>query len=351
MASYVGRTERQRELEKLYNKLCHRYSRYEVWQDMVVMIASAIANAVDKRFFNEREARYMRIVQKYTKDELNVFPEFFSHIVLGMEQHPDCDFLGELYMDLELGNKHAGQFFTPYDVCRMMASVTINDDLLKSQIKKHGWISINDCACGAGATLVAAANYLRTLGFNYQTQALFVAQDVDMTVALMCYIQLSLLGCAGYVVVGNTLTEPQTGNVLFGEDSSRCWYTPMFFSEVWSTRRAIAQAEAMFRAVATAFPEAAETQPIVNMDDAEAPVSVVPDPPSEPEQIIAEQKPPEAEHLPAELYQPTFKISTNKKNAGQLMFDFGYRPGVTEWQPEYEYMVYEGEVVEYRVGN
>ena len=323
MGSYVGRTERQRELEKLYNKLCYRYSRYEVWQDMVVMIACAIANAVDKRHFDKREEMYMRVVQKYTKEELNIFPEFFSHIVLGMEQNPDCDFLGELYMDLELGNKHTGQFFTPYDVCRVMAEVTINDDLLKEQIAKQGWISINDCACGAGATLVAAANILRCKGINYQMQALFVAQDVDATVALMCYIQLSLLGCAGYVVIGDTLTEPQTGNVLFGEDSSRCWFTPMYFHEVWSTRRAIAQMKAMFQAVATPLPEAAEAKPIVNMPDAEAAVNPDSSPSSDAKAEKAEQEPPEMEQLPAELYQPTFKISANKKNAGQLMFDFG----------------------------
>lgn len=323
MSSYIGRNERQRELEKLYNKLCHRYSRYEVWQDMVVMIACAIANAADKRYFDEREKMYMRVVQKYTKEELDVFPEFFTHIVLGMEENPDCDFLGELYMDLELGNKHAGQFFTPYCVCQMMAECSIDDAVLKEQLEKHGWISINDCACGAGATLVAAANSLRNRGINYQLHALFVAQDVDMTVALMCYIQFSLLGCAGYVVVGNTLTEPQTGNVLFGEESSRCWYTPMYFHEVWSTRRAIAQAEAMFRAVATAFPEAAAVQTSANMPDAESSGDPDSSPSSEAKAEKAEQKPPEAEQLPAELYEPTFKISTKKKNAGQLMFDFG----------------------------
>lgn len=323
MASYVGKTARQRELEKLYNKMCGRYSRYEVWQDMVVMVATAISNAVDKRYFDQREANYMRIAQKYSEDEIRVFPEFYTHIVLGMEENPDCDFLGELYMDLELGNKRAGQFFTPYGVCQAMAELTINENLLKEQIERQGWISINDCACGAGATLVAAANVLRAKGLNYQMQALFVAQDVDATVALMCYIQLSLLGCAGYVVIGNTLTEPQTGPVLFGEDSSRCWFTPMYFHQVWSTRRAIAQAEAMFRAVATAFPAKQEPKPVDNRPDAETAGINASGPTSEAEPVIAEQEPPKAEQLPAELYQPTFKISTKKKNAGQLMFDFG----------------------------
>lgn len=296
MASYVGHNERQRELEKLYGKLCHRYSRYEVWQDMVVMIATAIANAVDKRHFDEREAMYMRVVQKYTKDELAIFPEFFTHIVLGMEENPDCDFLGELYMGLELGNSHAGQFFTPYSVCRAMAECAVQENHLKEQLEREDWISINDPACGAGATLVAAANYLRSLKINYQQCALFVAQDVDMTVGLMCYIQLSLLGCAGYVIIGNTLTEPQTGPVLFGEESSRCWYTPMFFHPVWATRRAIAMAKSVFQRVATAIPEAPALSPTSSMPETATP----PEP-------------------PADTLSGIFTVSAKKKNTGQIM--------------------------------
>ena len=305
MSGYVGRNERQRELEKLYNRLCSRYSRFEVWQDMVVLIACAIANAADKRHFEEREKMYMRAIQKYTKEEQNIFPDFFTHIVLGMEENPDCDFLGELYMGLELGNNKAGQFFTPYDICRAMAQCTINEDMLKSQIEKNGWISINDPASGAGATLVAAANYLKSVGINYQMQALFVAQDIDMTVALMCYIQLSLLGCAGYVIIGNTLTEPATGNVLFGEESSRCWYTPMFFHDVWNTRRAIAIAKMMFQRVATAFPAAATDQATASMPSDEKPKGAHFNP---------------TRTNPSDPFVPALTMCADKKHAGQLMW-------------------------------
>src|SRR5699024_11833427 len=67
-----------------------------------------------------------------------------------------------------------------------------------------------DPACGAGALLVAFANECLRQKVNYQTSVLFVAQDIDFTVGLMCYIQLSLLGCAGYVVIGDTLVRPST---------------------------------------------------------------------------------------------------------------------------------------------
>ena len=59
---------------------------------------------------------------------------------------------------------------------------------------------------------------------------------------LMCYIQLSLLGCAGYVHIGNTLTDPMTGSILFGDGKSSTWYTPMYFSDAWRIRRALKSA-------------------------------------------------------------------------------------------------------------
>lgn len=55
----------------------------------------------------------------------------------------------------------------------------------------------------------------------------------------MCYIQLSLLGCAGYICVGNTITNPLTGTVLFPRENEgqEMWYMPMFHSDIWQWRK------------------------------------------------------------------------------------------------------------------
>ena len=164
----AGHNERQKALSELYSQLCYRFNRHEVWQDAIWMFACAISNSINLRHFDEREAAYMRIVQKYNEKELQVFPQLFGAIVNGIEEHPDCDFLGELYMELELGNKHSGQFFTPYHLCRTMARINITEDLIAAEMKRQGYISINDCACGAGALLIAAANRMKEMGFDYQ---------------------------------------------------------------------------------------------------------------------------------------------------------------------------------------
>lgn len=127
------------------------------------------------------------------------------------------------------------QIFTPYHVCELMAEITMEDVVEK--VKKDGYITLNDPCCGAGATLIAgihaARKRLEKANLNYQNHILVAAQDIDMVVALMCYIQLSLLGVAAYIKVGNSLTEPMTEN----NSLDNYWFTMMYFSDIWSMRR------------------------------------------------------------------------------------------------------------------
>ena len=131
-------------------------------------------------------------------------------------------------MSLELGNHWKGQFFNTIQCLRMYGRHTINDS---TDIGKTGRISVNDPACGAGATLVAAANIFHRKKINYQTQVLFTANDIDRVVAQMCYIQLSLLGCAGWVAVANTISNPVCGDPLMPVEKpgQEFWYTPFYF--------------------------------------------------------------------------------------------------------------------------
>lgn len=198
----------QTEFVKIFNSLCGRYGRWEIWQDFITLAAIAISNTVDRSQAAEREKTYMTIAGKYKPEEMLKFSQMLQEVVIGMDFNPDQDFLGELYMALDLGNDHAGQFFTPYNVCRMMAEITGTD--LQARVERDGWISVNDCACGAGALLVAFANACTRQKINYQTSVLFVAQDIDYIVGLMCYLQLMLMNGATDLQVCNELgLEPE----------------------------------------------------------------------------------------------------------------------------------------------
>lgn len=225
----------KKEFLRVFNQLTNRHRSWDVWRDFIVMYACALSNPVDKQHYDEREALYLRTIKKYNKQEQPLFSELAAYTVMALEDNPEQDFLGSIYMSLNLGNQHNGQFFTPYHVCELMAEVTMQDSVLK--IEEEGYITINDPCCGAGATLIAgvhaAKKRLEKAGYNYQNHVLVVAQDIDMTVALMCYIQLSLLGVAGYVKVGNSLTDP----IIANDSKENYWYTPMYFFPTWSMRR------------------------------------------------------------------------------------------------------------------
>lgn len=232
------RADAQKNVVKLFNDACYRWSRWEVWSDFVTMAAISISNTVDQIHAKEREATYLTLAKKYNQHELDCFAGMLAEIVMGIDQNPEQDFLGELFMALELGNSYAGQFFTPYSVCRAMAAITGSD--LERRIENQHWISVNDCACGAGALLIAFANECRRQKINYQTNVLFVAQDIDTIAGCMCYIQLSLLGCPGYVVIADTLAHPSHSidpRGLIPRPDQHIWYTPMYFRDIWEWRR------------------------------------------------------------------------------------------------------------------
>lgn len=231
------KTDWEKEFLNLFNKMTYRHRAWDVWRDLIIMVACTLSNAFDKTHFDEREKRYLKIIKGYSKEEQSMFPELMSYIVMALDENQEQDFLGNLFMRLNLGNGETGQIFTPYHVCQLMADVAVGD--ITDEINDKGYASISDPCCGAGATLIAAIHSIRKQlekvnpPLNYQNHVLIVAQDIDEIVALMCYIQLSLLGVAGYVKVGNSLTEPIDNEDMF----ENYWFTPIYFSNVWVYRR------------------------------------------------------------------------------------------------------------------
>lgn len=294
------RGERQKNIVKLINALEGRHSRWELWKDFITMSAISISNLVDVAHRDKREEMYLAIAKKYSEKEMAVFPEMLSEVVLGMDENPDQDFLGELFMVLELGSEWKGQFFTPYSVCQAMAAMSYGDDL-KSKIEHQGWVSVNDPACGAGATLIAFANECKRQGndVNFQTSVLFVAQDLDFLAGCMCYIQISLMGCPGYVVIGDTLSKPSTSidsRGIIPTDNGNIWYTPFFFREPWHTRRMAAMIELPFSRISAeetpeeipALAEPATLQPLPEPEKPQHPATIShePDRPEEREETV-----------------------------------------------------------------
>ena len=227
----------EKEFLRLFDTLTYSRSAWQVWEDLMTVMACSISNAVDRipKHYETREKEYENCIKRLGSVEIAA--QMLGIIVMALEKNPEQDFLGTLYMNLNLASHWHGQFFTPYNICQVMAKIIIGD--CEEKIKEKGWISIGDPCVGGGAMLIAAANMMKHQEINYQQQVVFVGQDIDRIVAMMAYIQLSLLGCPGYIVVGDSLIHPFTGSALFPQEreGQEVWITPMFITDIWTIRR------------------------------------------------------------------------------------------------------------------
>lgn len=230
--------DKEKDFLKLFDQLTYSRSGWQVWEDLMTVMACSICNAVDRTpdKFKRREEQYERSIKNLGGVEIPA--QMLWIITMALEQNPDQDFLGKLYMNLNLGNHWKGQFFTPYHVCQMLTEMNFGKET-QAEVERKGYISVCDPCVGAGAMLIAAANAMKRAKVNYQTNAVFVGQDVDRVVAMMAYIQISLIGCPGYIIIGNSLTNPPTGHVLFPKDTEgqEVWITPLFMHDIWEMRR------------------------------------------------------------------------------------------------------------------
>jgi type I restriction-modification system DNA methylase subunit len=170
--------------------------RYEVFSDWLIMAAASLYSWKNDKGIEEE---YLEIAKQYSPEELLKHSQLLSITVEALET-TEQDFLGNIFTVAEFGSAGNGQFFTPYHISHLMAEMAIGE-FPASRIYR-----VNDCCCGAGGMLIAAALVMKARGFNYQKDAFFVGQDIDHRCARMAFIQMSLLGMPALVVCGDTIT-------------------------------------------------------------------------------------------------------------------------------------------------
>lgn len=224
--------DHKKEIKTLIDGLARRHDTFQVFSDFVAMTAISLSNAVDLAQFELREETYMQLVKPYTRDELSSFPQMLGALTLALEDDM-ADILGQIFHDLELGNKWKGQFFTPDCVCRMMAAMNLTGDI-KALIDERGFIRASEPCVGAGAMVIALARHMRNEGINYQQALHVTATDIDIRSVHMAYVQLSLLHVPAVIVHGNSLSLDEWSH----------WYTPAHIVGFWNAKLAKGQAEA-----------------------------------------------------------------------------------------------------------
>jgi hypothetical protein len=231
--------EHQRNFVSLMKQFSYGHHLDTVFRDFVELAALAISNSVDRAQFEPREKRYLEIVGKYKKEEVERFPLMLAELTLAFEKRVSVmaaarergvmasnltDVLGETYMMLELGNERSGQFFTPYAISKLMAGVIGGDAVARADAQ--GFARVHEPTCGAGGMIIATAEAFHDAGLNYQQAMHATCIDIDPCCVHMTYLQLSLLHIPAIVVHGNALTLEVWGH----------WFTPAHVVGGWGRK-------------------------------------------------------------------------------------------------------------------
>ena len=136
----------------------------------------------------------MKIAGQYGAGEkgkraLDAFPMALGTLVTAMEE-TRRDILGDIFQGA-ITRGQGGQFFTPQNVCDLMAKMTMDAEV-------H---TVRDPCCGSGRLLLAAAEVNRS--------AEFYGQDIDLRCVQMTAINLGLNNLYGYAIHGDSLGGEQ----------------------------------------------------------------------------------------------------------------------------------------------
>jgi len=196
---------------------------YEVFKDFLTLSTCALAQSFYRS--DEIEQIYLETVNRYTKEQAEEFSKLLAFLVLRLEQESQ-DFLGQVYMSLNLGSQANGQYFTPYSVCKFMAEINFTEI---ESFQNNQLITLSEPCCGSGALIIAFAQTLREHNINYQQKLFVDAIDISEMCFKMTYIQLSLLGIPAKVIQGDSLSL-KFQQVL---------YTPFYFVNgfVWKLKK------------------------------------------------------------------------------------------------------------------
>lgn len=209
-----------REMGKCLAAMTGGRGQNEVWADLMSMCAYALA-AFRGTCPAEVEGRAAQAFAKYTDAEMEAADRFFGLVADELADRPDQDLLGSLYMGLGLNSSAHGQVFTPYSVCKSMATAAFDRQAASDAIEQSGCVTVHDPACGGGATLIAFANVMSESGIDHRSFAWFDASDINFETAMMCHVQLSLIGCQGVVGVGDSLSGRRAVEVPI---ASEAWF-------------------------------------------------------------------------------------------------------------------------------
>lgn len=206
---YAGKDGTEREFIKLVHDLAGYRNHREVFDDFLELAFCAIAKTTYPPGHEDAEAleaRYMETVKRSKPEYIRRMPELLGILMMAHGQaHGAGDFLGRVSGEIGALNGYQGQFFTPYEVTKMMARITLDNDETRAIIERQGFVTMCEPACGAGGMVLAAAEVLEEMQFDPSLHLFVHAVDISHTAYKMAYLQLAMRGIPAEVYLGDSI--------------------------------------------------------------------------------------------------------------------------------------------------
>lgn len=147
--------------------------------------------------------RHQDFRSRYRAHDLSQLEDLWRIIALAMAQGGQ-DFLGKVAAEIGVLDRSLGQHFTPYQISRLMAAMTVGDS--RNALADKGYLTVCEPASGSGAMIIAVADHMQDQGIDIGKELLVQATDLSPIAFWMTYLQLAARGIPANVRRGNSLT-------------------------------------------------------------------------------------------------------------------------------------------------
>lgn len=242
----AGEDIKERFLNDFYI-LQSKRSVLDTWESFLAIFACTIANAPFSNVpeserpagYKRREKERLAELSNYTPKEQVLIEKMMDYTRDYFADNPQRDFLGCIAEELRISRYYTFKNCCQFDLVIPLASHIVEDKIRK-ELQQSDYASISASDCKSGLHILSTALACKQAGIDYTTSVLFAAQSLKRIDALTSYVQMSLLGCAGYVILDNNLGRPLWGLQRFchtmGESRRELWITPAMYSDPWRAR-------------------------------------------------------------------------------------------------------------------
>lgn len=157
------------------------------------------------RILTEGKVEYEErpLFQRNREGKLAVIRKALECLGDEMERAPYKDLLGRVHQEIAggKGRQMLGAFYTPDDLCSLIASAGDNIEEMKKRIGRGERPSLCDPACGSARMVLAVAEGLGELRRHLRVTCI----DIELTACKMAYLNLSMWGIPARVYHGDSL--------------------------------------------------------------------------------------------------------------------------------------------------